>query len=78
MRPIDFETLVSNTNTTTTTSNNNNNKNMLKGETKKSKSAWEYRLEQQIKSLNQDYSKVKAFYEHAAVTRMHIDRWDRK
>ena len=51
---------------------------MFKGKTKKSKSAWEYRLEQQIKNLNQDYSRVKAFYEHAAVKRKHIDRLDRK
>ena len=51
---------------------------MFKGKTKKSKPAWELRLEQQIKQLNQDYSRMKALNENKAVKRKHVDRLERK
>ena len=52
--------------------------NMFEEKTKKSKPAWELRLEQQIKQLKQDYSRMKALNENKAVKRKHVDRLERK
>ena len=48
--------------------------NMFKEKAKKSRPAWERRLEQQIKELNQDYSRMKALNENKTVKRKHVDR----
>ena len=52
--------------------------NIFKEKAKKSRPAWERRLEQQIKELNQDYSRMKALNENKTVKRKHSDRLERK
>ena len=52
--------------------------NMFREKAKKSKPTWELRLEQQIKKLNQDYSRMKALNENKTVTQKYVDRLERK
>ena len=51
--------------------------NMFREKAKKSKPAWELRLEQQIKKLNQDYSRMKVLNENKTVKQKHVDRLER-